>query len=210
MQELIAPVFAYFFDRNWRYIGTKHELCDSITAITGISKAVLINADDCAMISVAQKISWAAKRNTTREEDQLYCLFEIFSINLPLLYGEGGKAFTRLQEAIIRTTNDLSLFAWQSDARNNMEDARGVLARSPGEFALSGNIIFPQLSDPNPKFALTDIGLEIKVSARSGPGPFFISATQLLSGYLSRHRARNLDYEIRWKYILSAPIGESH
>jgi hypothetical protein len=31
---------------------------------------------------------------------------------MPLLYGEAEKAFTRLQEAIMRATNDQSLFAW--------------------------------------------------------------------------------------------------
>lgn len=31
---------------------------------------------------------------------------------MPLLYGEGGKAFLRLQSEIIRTTADESIFAW--------------------------------------------------------------------------------------------------
>jgi hypothetical protein len=38
----------------------------------------------------------------TRIEDLAYCLLGIFNINMPLLYGEGPKAFRRLQEEIIR------------------------------------------------------------------------------------------------------------
>jgi hypothetical protein len=62
-------------------------------------------------------MSWAAKRSTTREEDQAYSFFTIFDVNDRLIYGEGGKAFTRIQGAH-KGTNDFSLFAWQSDFRN--------------------------------------------------------------------------------------------
>jgi hypothetical protein len=40
-----------------------------------------------------------------------YCLLGIFDVNLPLLYGEGSKAFHRLQEEILKISNDHSLFA---------------------------------------------------------------------------------------------------
>lgn len=55
-------------------------------------------------------MSWASGRVTTREEDIAYCLLGIFDVNMPLLYGEGGKAFMRLQEEIIKRSNDLSIF----------------------------------------------------------------------------------------------------
>jgi hypothetical protein len=42
-----------------------------------------------------------------------YSLLGIFNINMPLLYGEEERAFTRLQEEIIRTSLDLSIFAWR-------------------------------------------------------------------------------------------------
>jgi hypothetical protein len=56
-------------------------------------------------------MSWASTRQTTRKEDLAYCLLGIFDINMPLLYGEGEKAFLRLQEAIATEINDLSMFA---------------------------------------------------------------------------------------------------
>ena len=52
--------------------------------------------------SVAKRMSWAARRSTSREEDRAYSLLGLFNINMPLLYREGPKAFQRLQEEIIR------------------------------------------------------------------------------------------------------------
>ena len=38
-------------------------------------------------------MSWASRRATTRHEDVAYCLLGLFDVNMPLLYGEGEKAF---------------------------------------------------------------------------------------------------------------------
>jgi hypothetical protein len=48
--------------------------------------------------SIVQKMSWASWRSTTRLEDDAYALLGTFEINMPLIYGEGRKAFFRLQE----------------------------------------------------------------------------------------------------------------
>lgn len=61
---------------------------------------------------MAKRFAWASERKTTRIEDEAYSLLGLFSINMPLLYGEGQRAFTRLQEEIIRTQTDLSILAW--------------------------------------------------------------------------------------------------
>jgi hypothetical protein len=77
-----------------------------------------------------------------------YCLFGIFEINLPLLYGEGGpKAFTRLQEQIMKDSNDLTLFAWTSDRQESTIGGsleRGILASTPNEFLNAGNLTHVQ------------------------------------------------------------------
>lgn len=57
-------------------------------------------------------MSWAALRTTTREEDEAYSLLGLFGVHIPLIYGEGRKAFLRLQEAILRETEDNTLLAW--------------------------------------------------------------------------------------------------
>ena len=74
--------------------------------------SVLRMEEGLADISVARRMSWAATRETTRVEDQAYSLLGIFDINMPTLYGEGQRAFRRLQEEILRRVPDQSIFAW--------------------------------------------------------------------------------------------------
>lgn len=111
LQELIAPLELVFLDKNWDVIGTKTSLVSTLTSITGISKDVLLTGllDG---ISIATKMSWAAERETTRVEDRAYSLMGIFDVNMPAVYGEGQKAFMRLQEEIMKKSDDQSIFAW--------------------------------------------------------------------------------------------------
>jgi hypothetical protein len=86
-----------------------------VAEITGISKPVLsFGLEDMEACSVAERMSWAANRQTTKEEDIAYCLLGIFKVNMPLLYGEGSRAFIRLQEEILKRTEDYTLFLWAS------------------------------------------------------------------------------------------------
>lgn len=70
--------------------------------------------------SVAQKMKWASKRTTTREEDIAYCLMGLFDVNMPLLYGEGSKAFYRLQQAILAISSDQSILAFRSNLESSV------------------------------------------------------------------------------------------
>lgn len=67
---------------------------------------------------MATKMSWAASRQTTRLEDQAYCLMGLFNVQMPLLYGEGIHAFRRLQEEILRKTNDSTIFAYRPSGKS--------------------------------------------------------------------------------------------
>lgn len=111
LQELIAPSSLIFYSKEWYRIGTKTELCELLATITGIDVETL-QGQDLEYISVAKRMCWASKRITTRVEDMAYCLLGIFDIKMPLLYGEGNKAFLRLQEEILKISGDHSLFAW--------------------------------------------------------------------------------------------------
>jgi hypothetical protein len=77
-----------------------------------------------------------------RIEDMAYCLLGIFDINMPMIYGEGTKAFLRLQEETLKETNDLSLFAWtgQRNQPGWEQPYRGILATCPAKFHNCGNI----------------------------------------------------------------------
>jgi hypothetical protein len=85
-----------FFNEGWKELGTKANLRQSVSNCTGIPGGVLSKSDGLKNVSIAQRMSWAAKRKTTRLKDRAYCLIGIFSINMPLLYGEGERAFLRL------------------------------------------------------------------------------------------------------------------
>jgi len=135
LQELIAPTTVVFLDRDWREIGTKEGLKRAITDCTGIPGNIL-DGDHLESASVAQRMSWAAKRKTTRPEDRAYSLLGLFGVNMPLLYGEGERAFIRLQEEIFRISDDQTLFAWRSS-----DDRGGLFATGPEAFAESGDII---------------------------------------------------------------------
>ncbi|KAM0265092.1 hypothetical protein ACHAPA_007952 [Fusarium lateritium] len=144
LQELIAPGKVIFYDRDWNRLGTRAELKDDIKPITGISDELLntthhmmeIKQRQLVQYSVAEKMYWAARRETTRPEDIAYCLLGIFDINMPLLYGEGQtKAFKRLQEEIIKSTDDESIFAWrQPRYRVVGKTYWSLLASSPSAF----------------------------------------------------------------------------
>ncbi|CVL13864.1 uncharacterized protein FPRN_12042 [Fusarium proliferatum] len=94
-----------------RWIGSKDDLYGLLSSITRIDEHIL-NGGDMDSVSVARRMSWASDRKTSRVEDAAYCLLGIFDVNIPLIYGEGRKAFQRLQEAIMNATHDQSLFAW--------------------------------------------------------------------------------------------------
>ncbi|KAG7284528.1 hypothetical protein NEMBOFW57_010903 [Staphylotrichum longicolle] len=116
LQELIAPHAVEFYSADWREIGTKLSLCGIIQQITAIPRGVLLGEVGALQAcNVAQKMSWASGRQTTRIEDEAYSLLGIFGINMPMLYGEGGRAFHRLQEEIVRQSEDASLFLWTWD-----------------------------------------------------------------------------------------------
>ncbi|KXX81983.1 Vegetative incompatibility protein HET-E-1 [Madurella mycetomatis] len=149
LQELIAPKCAHFFDRKWKCIGTKGDLAEKLSTITGISKKILLGKQRLDTVSVAQKMAWASGRTTTRIEDTAYCLLGIFGVHLSLQYGEDHRAFRRLQEAIISTIPDLSVFAWRQPAptlevQTDSPPPRkysGVLATTPRDFSRSGSFI---------------------------------------------------------------------
>ncbi|KAI6032537.1 heterokaryon incompatibility protein-domain-containing protein, partial [Pisolithus marmoratus] len=112
LQELIAPKQVQFFNRDWVPIRNKRHLAPVLKEITGIPCKVLRDGLAAKHLSIAQIMSWAATRKTTRVEDRAYSLMGLFGINMPMLYGEGKKAFQRLQLEIIRASSDHSIFAW--------------------------------------------------------------------------------------------------
>lgn len=127
LQELLAPHNLCFCDSQWRIFGHMLEAHWKWWKLEGkvpfgdldkvIKKVTSIPAD-CMRSSitkdwptVALKMSWASRRETSREEDEAYSLLGTFGVNMPLLYGEGDRVFSRLREEIIRQSSDSTVFA---------------------------------------------------------------------------------------------------
>ena len=164
LQELLAPLEVTFFDRQWEIISSYNRgisygqdtLEELISAATGINPQYLTSPEDA---NVATKMSWASKRETSRAEDMAYCLLGLFDVNMPLLYGEGRKAFLRLQLEIIKMSDDESIFAWTAD-----RSLSGLLASWPTAFAQSGSVRNNcVLLEERPPYFMTNKGLEITV-----------------------------------------------
>ncbi|KAK4041429.1 heterokaryon incompatibility protein-domain-containing protein [Parachaetomium inaequale] len=158
LQELLAPRDMVLYAHDWKRIGTRLEMSDSLSQITRIEVKYLCGSLPLDTASVSKRMSWAARRNTSRTEDLAYCLLGLFDVNMALLYGEGKKAFGRLQKKIIKANPlDHTLFAWGRivdqpkrqvtdikqlkglepipwDANEARTPFRGLLAESPRDF----------------------------------------------------------------------------
>jgi len=109
LQELIAPFDVVFYDVDWARVGAKSQLATYLEGATGIPEGILNHCIPLQDVSVYRRMRWASNRCTTRVEDVAYCLLGIFDISMPLLYGEGKKAFIRLEKEILSSSHDPSL-----------------------------------------------------------------------------------------------------
>lgn len=109
-----------------------------IARFTGIPQLYLdgLHRSLRASISAAEKFMWAAQRETSRKEDQASCLLGLFDVSMPLLYGEGDKAFRRLQRKILKSSRDESIFLWDLPWPSNAY--HGMLAESIVSFGSHG------------------------------------------------------------------------
>lgn len=136
-QELLAPSEVAFYDGAWSFIGYKSTLAKMMARATNIPEKALRKFEPQEW-RVCSKMAWYGHRETTRIEDCAYSLLGIFDVNMPLLYGEGEKAFERLQELIFETTKDMTIFSWDDGKIGNS----GLLAPLPSSFARCQNRTF--------------------------------------------------------------------
>ncbi|KAK7462447.1 hypothetical protein VKT23_008046 [Stygiomarasmius scandens] len=168
LQELITPSYVVFFDENWMEIGTRWSLRDAVSVITSIPIEVF-QGKKLEEFSVAQRMSWAAFRESSKPEDKAYSLMGIFGVRMSPIYGEGGEnAFIRLQQEIIKISDDRSIFAWI--ARPGCNEPRGLLARYPYEFRAAGNIQRSQSDIPG-SYSFGNNGLHIELPLHRIRGP---------------------------------------
>ncbi|KAH7348076.1 hypothetical protein BKA66DRAFT_477434, partial [Pyrenochaeta sp. MPI-SDFR-AT-0127] len=165
LQELIAPADVRFFDKEWNLRGDKINLSSQLALLTQVSVQVLTGFVSLEEVPVAVRMSWAATRNTTREEDRAYSLLGIFQVNMPMVYGEGNKAFIRLQEEIMKDCADMSIFAWTQGRTPGLDcEYSGLLATSPADFRDSASLEVAQDTIFDIRdFSMTNRGLRFQV-----------------------------------------------
>lgn len=203
LQELLAPNNIIFYAVDWIRIGRKQDMTELLSRITKIDVDALLyprQMDACA----SQIMSWASGRKTSRIEDRAYSLLGLFNISMPILYGEGPKAFIRLQEEISRVSFDHTIFAWDLKMCYS-----GLLADSPDAFAESGNIRKLSLEDyvemiewksTGIEYNMTNLGIDIPVPIRELKSHrslyaaylacFYINDNEPIAIYLRKHGSR--------------------
>jgi hypothetical protein len=192
LQELLAPENVIFYDQDWNELGTKHGHAVRISHVTGIDAIALTGGrvhyyvtPGLGQFCVAKRMSWASLRETTRVEDMAYCLLGIFNVNMPLVYGEGDRAFIRLQEEIIKSLDDDSILAWGLDTETRgplgsvpsglrrlnraWPAIRTILASSPKDFSNCRNLEYAATSST--PFTMTKSGLHIELPLVPVPRP---------------------------------------
>ncbi|EIW81730.1 hypothetical protein CONPUDRAFT_152641 [Coniophora puteana RWD-64-598 SS2] len=151
LQELLAPPQMKFFNRHWLQLTDDENdktddaddpatletrapsMLDAIAQITRIDKSSLLDFHPSAR-QVDQRMTWAAHRRSTRDEDVAYCLMGIFGVNLQIAYGEGrDAAFCRLVEAIMLSGGDPSVLNWSGKAARH--PASRCLPANPASYA---------------------------------------------------------------------------
>ncbi|KAK5133984.1 hypothetical protein LTR08_007104 [Meristemomyces frigidus] len=200
LQELIAPepLNVEFFSTDWEPLGNRISRSNAIQKATRIEIDILEGRHPVEAASIAKRMSWAANRKTKRPEDLAYCLMGLFSVNMPMLYGEGGrKAFLRLQEEIMRNSDDHSIFAWVDQGTAELPNIHGLLADSPAAFKYpeASSIMTYSPWGKLSAYAMTNRGLDIQlhltpVGHEDGEGGRYAAALdcphpQTQSGFLA-------------------------
>ncbi|KAM0489550.1 hypothetical protein ACHAP8_012460, partial [Fusarium lateritium] len=175
LQELLAPYDMEFYDMDWKFLGTKTGLAEQIEKVTKIETQYLTCKDKFKDACIAKKMSWMAGRETGKIEDIAYSMVGIFNVTLTPAYGEGLRAFMRLQYELLSSSPDESLFAWQMphpDAEKIFNpgdswgpDEWGLLAPSPDWFQCGSQVnLFPKNEQPGPNIGSkrTQDGVEIQ------------------------------------------------
>ncbi|KAI0378935.1 heterokaryon incompatibility protein-domain-containing protein [Hypomontagnella monticulosa] len=215
LQELIAPKNVQFYTGDWRDLGSKLDLQDELQKITNIDRSVL-STGEFSDICIAKRMAWAAGRITTRVEDGAYCLLGIFDVNMPLLYGEGKKSFTRLQEEIMKTSDDHTLFAWGlprdlkpmdwSAMQSSFETSQlhDFLADSPSDFVTEHDIRPLQDRQSNMPPSMFSQGVRIELPVWTKGSHSFAA----ISCYVRGHNTEYLGVPLfRWNDRYSARCG---
>ncbi|PPJ51943.1 hypothetical protein CBER1_09686 [Cercospora berteroae] len=124
LQEMIAPHRIRFYSQSWRFICNLEDIIADIAELTGVHESLWTQQRPLASFS--------------------YSLLGLMGVSIPVVYGEGTNAFQRLQDEILRSGSDDSIFAFNVIGTNRKMgpfETTCLLARSPADFQECGNVI---------------------------------------------------------------------
>ncbi|KAI9570071.1 hypothetical protein HD554DRAFT_2216154, partial [Boletus coccyginus] len=119
LQEYHASKVVRFYTEDWKpYLNIdipNHK--DSPEIIAEMEEATRVSARALMALrpgldDVREKLRLASMRQTTRVEDAAYSLLGIFSMSLPVIYGDGDKAVGLLLSQLLTSTGDTTILAW--------------------------------------------------------------------------------------------------
>ncbi|KAF8548528.1 hypothetical protein OG21DRAFT_750496 [Imleria badia] len=118
-QEYHASKVVRFYTEEWQpYLNLdipnhkeSPEIIAEMERATGVSAEVLMDLQPGSH-GIREKLCLASRRETTLVEDAAYSLLGIFSVSLPIVYGEGDQALGRLLAQLLTSSGDTSILAW--------------------------------------------------------------------------------------------------
>ncbi|KAH8587674.1 hypothetical protein B0O99DRAFT_694230 [Bisporella sp. PMI_857] len=185
LQELIAPTVVEFFSKDRKRLGSKKSLGMLVHEITRIPFEAL-PGNNLSDFNIATRIEWAAHRETTEEEDMIYCLLGLCEVSMALIYGEGKRAAQKRLEMTVRE------FSKSNSQPNSAEENEGHFIvpfnRNPNftgrtiQLAKLEEMVFRQ--NHTTKLAVTGLG--------------GVGKTQLVIELMYRIKAKNKKCSIIW------------
>ncbi|KAF8557067.1 TPR-like protein [Imleria badia] len=123
LQEYHASKVVRFYTEDWKpYLNLdipnhkeSPEIISEMEEATGVSARTLM-ALRPGLDDIRQKLRLASARQTTRVEDSAYSLLGMFSMFLPVVYGEGDQALGRLLAQLLTSSGDTSILAWSGQS----------------------------------------------------------------------------------------------
>lgn len=130
LQEFLAnpAESTLLFNKHWKRLGSRAANSAALGVVLGMRAEHVV---DYKQACIAAKLSWCAQLKSPPVEDRVYAAANVLGVQLQHRYGEGEpQALRRLQEALIDSQDDESLFAWNPMLRGGMTDLNVSLADS--------------------------------------------------------------------------------
>ena len=147
-QEYLASEVVKFYTEDWKpYLGLdifNHK--ESPIILSEMERAMNFATKELATLQpgldmAREKLYLASMRQTTRDEDIAYCLFGIFNVALPIIYGEGNHAVGRLLEYVLTRSGNVTLLAWTGTSGSHH-------SYLPADLTVYNQIMSPHVPSP--------------------------------------------------------------